>query len=189
MPLLTHTRGRIAPVALAFVLFALPARAADRSLEYAVKATFLYKFASFVEWPKSAFDNESSPFNLCVVGPDPFGGRIHDAVTGQTVGRHPIVLRQLAKVEARSNCHTVLLSGRSGQPVAEALDVVSGTPTLTVTDAALGSVTGIIHFVIVDGRVSFDIDNVAAAKNHLSISSKLLALARRVNTARPGKAQ
>lgn len=189
MPPLTHTRGRIVPVALAIVLFALPARAADRSLEYAVKATFLYKFASFVEWPQSAFENESSPFNLCVVGPDPFGGRIHDAVTGQTVGRHPIVLRQLAKAEARSNCHTILVSGRPGQPAAEALEVVSGTPTLTVTDSAFGPVAGIIHLVIVNGRVSFDIDNVAAARNHLVISSKLLALARRVNTARPGKTQ
>jgi hypothetical protein len=64
---------------------------------------------------------------------------------------------------------------------------VKGTPTLTVTDSAIGSTAGIVHFVIVNDRVSFDIDNVAAERNGLVISSKLLALARRLNTARPGK--
>ena len=70
--------------------------------------------------------------------------------------------------------------------MAEALNVVRGTPTLTVTDSAIGETAGIMHFVIVDGRVSFDIDNIAAATNRLTINSKLLALARRVNAARPG---
>jgi hypothetical protein len=166
-------------VALAFFLGATPVLAADRSLEYAVKATFLYKFAGFVEWPAGSFEHESSPFNLCIVGTDPFGGRIiQDAVRGQHVGRHPIVLRRLAMVEPESDCHAMFVSGRSS---AEALNAVSGTPTLTVTDASFDALRGIIHFVIVDERVSFEIDNVAAARNHLVISSKLLALAHRVN--------
>jgi hypothetical protein len=173
-------------LALALLLFAVPAHAADHSLEYAVKATFLYKFASYVEWPAGSFEHESSPFNLCVVGADPFGGRIHVAVAGQSVGKHPIVFRQLTKAEPRSGCHAMLVSGLGSQPAIEALAAVSGTPVLTVTDSALGATAGIIHFVIVDDRVSFEIDNVAAAKNRLVISSKLLALARRVHTARPG---
>jgi hypothetical protein len=182
-------RDRAVGLALAVLLLALPAHAvADRSLEYAVKATFLYKFASYVEWPAGSFEHESSPFHLCVVGADPFGGRVHDAVAGQSVGKHPIVFRHLAKAESRSGCHAMLVSGLASQP-AESLDAVSGTPTLTVTDSALGATAGIIHFVIVEDRVSFDIDNDAAAKNHLVISSKLLALAHRVNTPRPGNTQ
>jgi hypothetical protein len=180
-------RSRIGwPLLLAVLIAAGPAHTADRSLEYAVKATFLYKFASFVEWPAGSFEHESSPFNLCVVGADPFGGRIRETVARQSVGRHPIVLRQLARAEPRAGCHAMLVSGSGSQPAVEALHAVSGTPTLTVTDSAAGTTAGIIHFVIVDDRVSFDIDTVAAARNHLVISSKLLELARRVNT-RPGK--
>jgi hypothetical protein len=173
------------PVTFALLLVALPAYAGDRSLEYAVKAAFLYKFASFVDWPPGSFETESSPFVLCVVGADPFGGRIRSAANGQTVGSHPIILRQLAKEEPRSNCHAMFVSGSDGKSASEALNSVRGTPTLTVTDSALGPTAGIIHFVIADDRVTFDIDNAAAARNHLVISSKLLALARRVNTARP----
>jgi hypothetical protein len=186
MPGSPRTSRLVRPIAIAILLLAIPIHAADRSLEYAVKATFLYKFASFVEWPAGSFEHESSPFNLCVVGGDPFGGRIREAVTGQSVGRHPIVLRELAKVEPNAGCHTLFLSASETHSATEGLNAVSGTPVLTVTDSALGQTAGIIHFVIVDGRVSFDIDDVAAVRNRLVISSKLLALARRVHTARRG---
>ena len=179
-------RRIVTAIALATLLVTASAYAVDRSLEYAVKATFLHKFGSFVEWPAGTFPNAAAPFNLCVVGPDPFAGRIEQAVSGQTVGGHPIVLRRLEK-EQPGSCHTLFVSGSATQSAAEALRAVRGTPTLTVTDSALGSTAGIIHFVIVDDRVSFDIDNVAAERNGLAISSKLLALARRLNTARPGK--
>jgi hypothetical protein len=172
-------------IVLVLLLAAIPASAADRSLEYAVKATFLYKFASFVEWPQGTFENESAPFNLCVVGADPFDGRIRNAVSGQRVGKHPIVFHRLTKADARSNCQAMFVTGSGSQSATEALNSLSGTPTLTVTDSALGPAAGIIHFVIADDRVSFDIDNAAAAKNHLIISSQLLALARNVNTIRP----
>lgn len=165
-------------LALAVFFGATPVCAADRSLEYAVKATFLYKFAGFVEWPAGSFEHESSPFHLCIAGTDPFGGRIiQDAVRGQRVGRHPIVLRRLAKVEPWSDCDAMFVSGSS---TAEELNAVRGTPTLTITDSSFDAIRGIIHFVIVDDRVNFEIDNVAAARSHLVISSKLLALAHRV---------
>ena len=60
----------------------------------------------------------------------------------------------------------------------QALAAAQGRPVLTVTDsntAAEGG--GIMQFVIEGGHVRFDIDNAAAARNHLSISSKLLNLA------------
>ena len=177
------------PAALALLLAAFPAYTADRTLEYSVKATFLYKFGFFVEWPPGTFANDTAPLNLCVVGADPFGGRIKNAVTGQSVGRHPIVLRQLAKADPQADCHAMVIGATGGQTAGEALSAVEGAPILTVTDSALGPTAGIIHFVIADDRVSFDIDTVLAAKNHLVISSKLLALAHKINTVRPGNLQ
>jgi hypothetical protein len=49
---------------------------------------------------------------------------------------------------------------------------------LTVTDASTdGRVRGMIHFVVVDNRVRFHIDQVRASESGLAISSRLLALA------------
>jgi hypothetical protein len=179
------SRPNLRPLLAGLLLTALsaaPSRAADRALEHAVKATFLFKFAAFVEWPAGSFESETSPFRLCVVGMDPYGGKIEEAVRGQRVGRHPILLRRLSAADGRSGCHAMFLSGSAAQSVDRGLDAISGSPVLTVTDSALAGSAGIIHFVIVDDRVSFDIDLAAARRARLDISSKLLALARRVRT-------
>ena len=48
---------------------------------------------------------------------------------------------------------------------------------LLVTDGAVSSDRGMIHFVLDDDRVRFHIDLQAASRSRLSISSRLLNLA------------
>jgi hypothetical protein len=48
---------------------------------------------------------------------------------------------------------------------------------LTVTDAASSGERGIIHFTVTGGRVRFFIDQAAASRRGMQISSRLLALA------------
>src|SRR5581483_8974891 len=79
---------------------------------------------------------------------------------------------------------TVAFAAGSAAQVAADLAALHGSPVLTVTDGATDpAATGIINFVVVDGRVRFEIDARAAAANRLTISSKLLSLATRVTGA------
>ncbi len=58
------------------------------------------------------------------------------------------------------------------------LAAVRGDPVLTFTDSALTPWDkGIVHFVILDARVRFEIDARQAATNGIMISSKVLSLA------------
>jgi hypothetical protein len=160
----------------ALVLGVQPA-AAD-VLEYAVKATYLYKFAPFVEWPPTAFETETSPLSLCVAGQDPFGDTLDRAVRGQLLGERPIAVRRMHEVAVRDGCHILFAGGSPRQPVEAALDAVRGAPVLTVTDGgATPQARGIVNFVMLDGRVRFEMDDQSAAENGLSLSSKLLSLA------------
>jgi hypothetical protein len=180
-PTATAFRSGLAVVAACLVLL-LPCVAAwgqSGSLEYAVKATYLYKFAAFVDWPSTAFASPTSPINVCVALYDPFGGLLDQAAAGQRVGERPIVVRRLAAVEPRSGCHILYLGAGAGvEAVAEALVAARGTPVLTVTDGERDPrAAGIVNFVIENNRVRFEIDDRAAAENGLTISSKLLSLA------------
>lgn len=168
----------IGALALTLALTAMaPARAHAQSLEYPVKAAFLYKFAPFVEWPPRAFEGPAGPLNLCIVGYDPFGATLDRAVDGQKVGQHPVVARRIDVIGAASGCHIAYLGGSKAQSVAEGLAAVRGAPVLTVTDQAMGSSRGAIHFVVKDNRVRFHIDDAAAARQGVTVSSKLLRLA------------
>jgi len=169
------------------VLWGTTAVSADGSLEYAVKATFLYKFAPFIEWPNSAFASPTSPFNLCLVGDDPFNGLVDQATANQRIADRPIFVRHLGTVDGPSGCHMMFVAGSNAQSTAQVLDAVRGSSVLTVTDSATKTqARGIIQFIVQDNRVRFDIDDNAAAQNHLTISSKLLDIARSVQPRRAG---
>lgn len=156
----------------------LPAAAQDASLEYAVKAAFLYKLGPFVEWPEQAFRAADSPVNLCVVGGDPFGGVLDRAVAGQSIGSRPIVVRRLPTVGPGDACHILYIVGADPRRTAGVVGLVRGTPVLTVTDGVREpGAKGIVNFVIQSNRVRFEIDDFAAAENGLAISSKVMSLA------------
>lgn len=175
-------RGVLAALALGLglsVSAAPDALAQGASLEYPVKAAYLAKFAPFVDWPPGALASDASPFNICVVGRDPFGVLLDRAVAGQKIGAHPIVARRLPRAEDATGCQVLYIVGSKEQPVVDALRTLRGAPVLTVTDQAHGDAQGVIHFVIRENRVRFYIDADSASQNGLKISSKLLSLAAR----------
>ncbi|MBP7648739.1 MAG: YfiR family protein [Phenylobacterium sp.] len=152
------------------------AACAAGSLEAPVKATYLYKLVPFVEWPAATFASPTQPVVLCLLGGDPFGAVLDQAVRGQKIGARAIVVHRLARAEKAAGCHVLYLPAPRAPAAAEALQSAHGAPVLTVTDQADGA-GGIVNFVLRDNRVRFTINSRAAAENGLTISSKLLNLA------------
>ncbi len=60
----------MALLALAGATSILPQDAS--SVEYQLKAAFLFNFAKFVAWPTDAFQSDKTPISLCVFRHDPF---------------------------------------------------------------------------------------------------------------------
>lgn len=148
------------------------------SLERAIKAIYLWKFAPYVEWPASVFKSPDSPFVICVIGNNPFGQVLDEAVTGQRISSRPIEIKRISAVSRNSGCEILFTAGSPEQSIAAALAAVRGSPVLTVTDSEDSKgLKGIINFVIENNHVRFEINDAAAAENGLVISSKLLSLA------------
>lgn len=181
---LPRPRMRMAKCAVAMALM-LPIaslfaqmRQPEISLEYAVKATYLYKLAPFVNWPPRTFASPDAPFDICVVGQDPFNDFLEKSVAGRKLGTHPIEVRRLGAVTPDADCQIAYIGSTRPEKVREALQAFNGRPVLTVTDSNDPDSSGsIVQFVIDRGHVRFEINNSAAIRNHLVISSKLLNLA------------
>lgn len=179
---MSATRRTIAAGALLLpLLLGLPPRAmaaADAEVVgSAVKATYLVKFGSFVEWPPNAFPAPDSPFYLCVAGADPFGRLLEQAAAGQHINQHPIVVRRQVALARNAGCHIVFAAGGPQQSAADALATSVAAPVLTVTDQPPGAGQGIINFVVRDNHIRFEINEGAATQSGLRISSQLLTLA------------
>ncbi len=153
------------------------AGAQDGSLEYPIKAAFLYRFGSYVEWPRGSFPAGRAPLHLCVVGRDPFGNTLDEVVRGQTIDGRPIMVRRLASVAPSSGCHIAFLGGSAEQPAATAARALAGSPVLTVADGPLAGERPAVEFAMRANRVRFKIDLRSARSSGLGISSKLLNLA------------
>lgn len=166
----------VALSALLQVSAGFPASAQGGTLEYAVKAAYLYKFTPFIDWPASAFAGPASPFNVCTLGGDPFGSSL-DRLAGHLVGDHPIRVKRLLATEGAGDCHILYIAENRAHSAEAALSKLRGAPVLTVTDQGLGVTGQIVQFLVKGGHVRFTIDAAAAAANHVAISAKLLSLA------------
>lgn len=174
--LLWRLAGGVVAVLAALPMFGPPpAWGQGDSVEYGVKATYLYKFLPFVSWSGG---KQPGSYLLCVVGDDPFGLMLDRAVSGQTIEGRPIEVQRMALLRRDSGCHLVYAAGSAAQPVAAILAELRGRPVLSVTDGARDSASrGMVNFVIAGNRVRFEIDDAIVAEGGLSISSKLLGLA------------
>ena len=172
---MSRRRASILLAAFAAALLAGGAAQAQVS-DTAVKAAFIPKFARYVTWPPSAAG--SGPLAICVIGDDPFGGALDQAASSQSVDGRPLVVKRLSSANGASVCAIAFVDGGH---TGETLAALGRQPILTVTDSRSSSQRGIIHFAVVGGRVRFYIDNAQAQARGLTISSRLLALAIRVN--------
>jgi hypothetical protein len=162
-----------------------PARAAGAPhtaaevVEYNLKAAFLFNFTKFVDWPADAFADEKSPFQLCILGEDPFGGSLDNVVANESVNGRPIAVRRLARGADPKACQILFLGRMERDRQPEVLAGLRGSPVLTVgeSDRFLAE-GGLVSFFLEANRVRFEINLQNVDSTRLKFSSKLLRLAK-----------
>jgi hypothetical protein len=155
--------------------------AAEASLEYRVKAAFLYNFAKFVTWPAQVFPAADAPVVFCLAGDDPFQELLDATTKDRKVEGRPIVIRRLPAEAPLAGCHLVFSSESDGARVAHVLQRAAGAGALTVGEAEeFLPRGGMIRLLVDEGKVRFDISTRSAEQAGLKVSSQLLKLARSV---------
>jgi hypothetical protein len=165
--------------------FNLNARAAGESevtaREYDVKAFILVKLLPFVEWPPTAFTSPDAPLVIGVVGENPFGNTLIQAVRGQAVKGRRIEVRYFKENEELRNCQVVFLTRSVAVQTDDILRRLRGQPVLTVSDQNnFAQQGGVIGLVLVEQKVNMEFNLDSAKSAELKLSSQLLRTARAV---------
>lgn len=170
-------RGRRLGAAVMLVLLSCTAGVrASEFPEYRLKAAFLFNFMLYTDWPAET----GGTLNLCVVGADPFGRDI-DALQGKAVGSRSVAVLRRAVGEPLEVCQVVFIPAAAIQALPGVLDSVRGQPVLTVADSPGAARQGVaLNMNVLQGRVSFEANLLAARSGRLHLSSKLLRLATEV---------
>ena len=171
-------KRRLAAFLALGALCAAVASQAQQAPEAAVKAAFLFRFAGYVEWPAATFPQPDSPFVFGVAGNDEVAAELERIVAGRSVNNRRAVVRRVSEVSQARSVHLLFAPAREG---AALLREARAHGALTVTDGERGLDTGsAITFVTAENRVGFEVSLDAAEKSGLRISSRMLAVARRV---------
>lgn len=185
-------RSTICALVPAAVLCAGTLRAQSAS-EYEIKAAFLYKFASFIQWPSTAgsppyADSFTGHARICigVLGADHFGPHLDQVVHGKLVSGREFAVERFHSASQALHCEIVFISNSEQSRMGEILELFRGRPVLTVSEVpGFCERGGFVNLKVIDAAIRFEINAAAAERAGLRFSSKLLSLARIVPEASP----
>jgi len=166
-----------------------------------IKAAFLYNFMNFVDWPKDKIADANQPIKVGVTGSRVFLEALEPLKEKKIKGRK-ISIKYFSdyeklnnskdfdddfwneKIERIKTCHVIIFCKCDSDTVRSLEQIVKAlksSPVLTVGEMnGFLESGGMINFLIKEEKVRFEINNAAAKKAGLRISSKLLRLAERV---------
>ena len=160
---------------LGMLLFAAAARGADLP-EYRLKAAFIYNFAVYTEWPADV----GSKLNLCMLGQDPFGGELQE-LNGKVIGARSIAVQPTTTRQTITSCQLLYISPSAIGELPQVLGALNGLSVLVVTDSPGAARAGAaINMAVQNSRVLFEVNLRAVQGARLTLSSKLLRLAREI---------
>jgi hypothetical protein len=177
--------GRVGLCGLLIMLAPSPLHA--QSKEYQIKAAFLFNFAQFVLWPATAYTNTTEPFQIGVLGDNPFGKALEETVRGETIQGRQILIVQSSHIEKLAGSQILFISKSEVAHFNEVFSKLDSKPTLTVSeDPGFIQHGGVINFYRDGTKIRFEINPDVAGKNGLKVGSELLTVGK---ISRPEAAQ
>ncbi|QWR76707.1 YfiR family protein [Candidatus Magnetomonas plexicatena] len=144
--------------------------------EHEMKASCILNFTIFVEWPnKLSVDSKNPPpLTICIFGNSPIiqALNLQKEITSKNVN-----IININNTDKITDCHILFIGAANAADIPTLLIKLVNKPVLTISDhETFNKDGGIIQFVIKDNMVRFKINNEAAKKAGLTISSQLLEL-------------
>jgi hypothetical protein len=186
-----HRRGALALFASTAVLphAALAQRLPAAPRDTLVKAAFLHKFASFVEWPDGTFPRADTPLRIGILGDEVLWRDLIELARDRDRDGRPVYATRIAPGDALTGYHILYFKAPSP---ARVMDLLAGVPegVLTVADSDGAHPRGaVLSFFHEEGRVGFGVSVEAAGRQKLRLNPRLISAARRMQGVADGDTQ
>lgn len=173
-------------------IFGMKLADAEQVGEYELKTAYLYNFALFSTWPADWPPETGNTMAVCTLGQDQFGESIEQLHGRKLRGKRLIVRRNIALEEA-ANCHILYITQSQHANMPKILESLRTSSVMTVSDLQADRTKAIVDeannslpqrciitLILENKKLLFEVDAVAAKRAGLSLSSRLLYLARHV---------
>lgn len=142
--------------------------------EYSEKANHLYRFAKYVQWPKSKV------LNVCVIGADPFGKKLDRVLAGRKIGGRTLTPKRLSHQQSVSDCHLLFVSKRLNDQQTKRILQRANRLTVTIGErSGFLQLGGIINFIKKNNKVRYEVNQSVAKKRGIKLTYRLIKHASR----------
>ena len=153
----------------------------DAANEIVWKANFLAKSAAYIEWPVESPLHNANAFRWCVYGTFSFGTTLAELTRDLTFEGKRSEVKWIRKDTELSGCQIIFVSRSETKNYAKVLDAARAGRALTVGETADFLDAGGMVALFTDGKApAFEVNLDAVDAAELKLSSRMLALARRV---------
>lgn len=155
----------------------------ELALEYKVKAGYLFNFARFVEWPKSALPSAESPIVIGVLDTGEALPWIQAVLEGKTLDGRRVHVRAVNIEGLSRDLHMIFVARAAGISPETVRSALGRAPTLLVGETdSFAERGGMIGFFRENGSIRFKLNLERAAQANLKISAKLSSVAKPVKS-------
>lgn len=149
----------------------------ETAYAYKVKAVFLHHFLRYLKWPD---DYTAKPYNIAFIGNSPVIPTLKQIAANKTVNNRKIVIKEFQNIQDMDmeKCHILFIGQPETESLKDILENAGRKHILTVSDQNGFAKKGVpINFVMIEGRITFEINVKAIKKAGLYPSSQILKLA------------
>jgi len=176
-----RTSNGLLALLLAFsVLLATASQSAEPSVEYKLKAGFLFRFLAFTEWPEQRSSSNDDHILIGILGNSPLS-EVIGQIQGRTINDRIVEIKELdanAPTEELKKCWLLFIPTAQSANLSHIIQKLKGSPVLVVTET-LGTIPNeaMITFIPISAKIGFNINKNNADQVGIEFRSKLLRLA------------
>ena len=144
-----------------------------------IKATFLYNFTKYIDWPDKYKEGN---FAIGVLGTTAFYNDLNALLSTKTVGSQKFEIKSFSSVESITGiCHILFIPAENSGLLPDVLKKMKGKSTLIVTEkGGLAKQGSAINFIIENNKQRSELNKSNIEKYNLKVSTTLESLAIKV---------
>ncbi len=155
---------------------AAPTRAQEGARLDRFKAVFMYSFAEYIAWPGEQPDD--SVFTIGILGQSPLQELLSEIATKKKVAGKRLGVAVYEKLDEIETCEMLFVTAGFAEQLPDLKTRLGASDVLTVSDTPGLAARGVaINFVVVEGKLKFEINTAVLRAAGLQASSQLLKLA------------
>ena len=148
------------------------------SREEKIKASYVFNFIRFIQWPEELLVQKQEPINVCVINRRGDFIKAFQPVVGKKVNGHRLELQKIKIEDEVSQCHLVYIDKYEKNKIKRFLESQKNQRILTISDIdTFCKQGGMIGIVNKKGKIRVEINLQVARQAGFHISSNLLEVA------------